>query len=303
MDAPFSKPVVASYPGAKISLGTSGGLLNWVLGQLKLELPPMLIYSIAGISVALFVWGVIDYLRKYRDWLKTHRAEPDSMVGKLANRVAANLNGIIYSIMGIAGVALVGAALLGWMFSTSKPAGGTVADHSSTIATRSQPNYVGNVRFIGAIGENGIGLVEFKANDYFDRLRVYIEFTSAATSGVDSALWTGPKGKIQIADLTDITKGQVKSIPLLSIYRQPNQNLVFRWGDPKTEPESNSYFTHAKNKARVYFVGPDKQEQEFKILAVKSNHDVQMVTMTGAPTVIFFDEKELATALEWPEDR
>jgi hypothetical protein len=164
------------------------------------------------------------------------------------------------------------------------------------------PSYVGSIRYLGgAVGDGGAVRLEFKVNNYLDRLRVYVEFSTSENHVLYPAVW-GQKHKIQIADLRDVAKGQIRIVPLVYESHNAGQKSAFWWGDPEVQlKDASPLLERAKNKARVLFVGPDNKEQVYKLIAIRSIHDHPIIDMSGSPVVGILDESEIKSALDWPE--
>jgi len=176
------------------------------------------------------------------------------------------------------------------------------AGEQPTLTEPAKPNYVGNIRYASGLGDNGVLLMEFKANNYLDRLRIYVEFSNSEDPATAPAIW-GQKYKIQIADFRDIAKGQTKKAPLIFEMHYADQKPNFWWGNPEVKlTDATPHLSGAKNKARIIFVGPDNKEQVYKIIAMKSTYDRPAASMHGYPVVAILDENEIKSALDWPED-
>jgi hypothetical protein len=251
-------------------------------------------YSYLALPVAIISGTVFVVLTVM--YLVSNRREIRSGLTKLGTWY------FIIPCLAVAVIAIAGAAYgLGLKSSTASTS--LLLAPEKTAAASNQPSYVGNIRFNSGIGDNSVVLLEFKANDYMDRLRVYVEFSSSQHISTIPAVW-GPKYKIQIADLRDVTKGQAKTVPLIYESHNPGQNAAFWWGDPEVKlKDGTPLLDRAKNKARIYFVGPDNKELPYKIIAIKTTHDVFGATLTGAPVVTILDENEIKSAFDWPEEK
>jgi hypothetical protein len=175
---------------------------------------------------------------------------------------------------------------------------GSLLDSASLM-----PNYVGSIQYLGgAVGDGGTVQLAFKATNYLDRLRIFVEFSSSETHAIYPASWQH-KYKILLDDLRDVPKGQQRTVPLIYEFHASGEQRNFSWGDPKVKPQDGTtWIGRSKNRARVIFVGPDNREQVYKIIVIKTMHDHIALPSFGSPVIGILDENEIKSALDWPDE-